>query len=354
LDHSYKLNNSTRSPDQNWDDFLFHIPGDHYTQSSLWAIVNEAIGWQVIRVTVLKDRKIIAGVQMLIKKTASFVVIGYIIKGPVFGLDEPRLIKDLFCELSRIARQNQVCFIALQPPNSATWLNLLSELGFRPSNIKMEPIATILLDLNLDQDSLLAQMKARTRYNIHLSTTKGINVREGSVQDLDTFYNLLISTSQRQQFQIYPKQFFNSMWETLNPCGHIKLFLSEYEGIVISAQVILLFGDTAVNKMIAWSGQHAKLKPNEALMWYSIIWCKRHGYRYFNLEGIEQDASFAVLNKKPVPATLKFSVTSFKLGFGGRVVTLPGVYENIYSKALRKFYENALNRAEIINFNETL
>ena len=164
-------------------------------------------------------------------------------------------------------------------------------------------------------------------------------MREGSAHDLNKYYDLLKSTSQRQQFQIYPKQFFIKMWEIFNPHDHIKIFLSEYERKLVSAQLILAFGDTVVNKMSVWSGNHADRKPNEALQWYSILWSKRHSYRYYNLEGIDQEAAQAILNNKPVPGTLKNSVTTFKLGFGGRIVQLPGVYEYIYNKALRQLYD---------------
>ena len=130
MDSSYRSNISINSSDQDWDDFLIHVPGNHYTQSSLWAKVNETLGWQAIRITILKDKRIVAGAQMMIKKSSSVTIIGYVIKGPVLSMNEPELIESLFSELSVKAKQNQICFVAIQPPDNTTWLNQLSEFGF--------------------------------------------------------------------------------------------------------------------------------------------------------------------------------------------------------------------------------
>ena len=343
LEKSYSISISNESTDQRWDEFLNNIPGNHYTQSNLWVRVNEILGWKPLRLILSKEQKIVAGVQIFIKEPASVTNIGYIIKGPIFSLDDHALREYLFSELSNLARQKKITFIALQPPDYAVWVNELSDFGFQPSNIKMEPTATILIDLYMDQESLLSQMKIQTRYNIRLSQKKGIVVREGSLNDFNAFYKILKHTARRKQFEIYPIQYFIKMWEVLCPDNHIKIFLSEFRGKLISAQLLLIFGDTVINKMGVWSGKHSNLKPNEALLWYSILWSKKNGYHYFNLEGIDKKAAQAVLINEPIPDRLKYSFTTFKLGFGGQVKQLSDVYEYIYNNGIRKFYSHIID-----------
>ena len=206
----------------------------------------------------------------------------------------------------------------------------------------MAPTATILLDLRLDLETILSQMKSRTRYNIRLSNRKGIYVEEGSEKDLDTYYNLLVATCKRQQFSIYPKKFFIKMWKVFEKNNHIKMFLLKYKGDTVGAQLVVAFGNTVINKLSVWSGEHANLKSNEALQWHTIQWSKSNYYKYYDLEGIDMDSANAILNNTPIPENLRQSVTSFKLGFGGKVVLLPGVFDHVYDQTMRLFYDNVL------------
>jgi lipid II:glycine glycyltransferase (peptidoglycan interpeptide bridge formation enzyme) len=301
------------------------------------------VGWSAVRLIARKERRIVAGAQVLFKPLGPETAVGYVPKGPVFGRDDPGLRKGLLAELSRLAQRNRIGYLVMQPPRGAAgWLEELPALGFRPSAAKMGPVATVLLDLSLDEDTMLAEMKARTRYNVRLSSRRGITVREGAARDLDMYCELVEATSRRQQFPIYPSRYFTEMWRVFEPQGQIKLFLAEHMGEVVSAQLAVGFGDTVVNKLSVWSGAQAARKPNEAVQWYAICWAKAHGYRYFDLEGIEPQAASAALRDEPIPSDLQQSVTSFKLGFGGKVLALPGVYDHIYDQSLRDFYDRIL------------
>lgn len=338
-----EFNVSCDSPDREWDNFLLQIAGSHHVQTSLWALVNAFLGWKTVRVIARQNKRIMAGAQVLFKPLSDIMAIGYVPKGPVFSDDDPTLWEALFRELSAVAETNKILFLLIQPPKNATvWLNQLSIFGFQPSKVKMGPTATILLDLNLDLDTILSQMKTRTRYNINLSFRKGLQVRKGTEKDLDTYYELFKVTSGRQQFRSIPKQYFEKMWEVLKPYGYIELFLAEYKKDVISAQLVVPFGNAVVNKLSVWSGRYANLKPNEALQWFAVCWSKGNGFRYYDLEGIDSQLAVAILHDEPVPETSKQSLSSFKLGFGGQIVLLPGVYDYIYKQEMRVLYDNAL------------
>jgi lipid II:glycine glycyltransferase (peptidoglycan interpeptide bridge formation enzyme) len=51
-----------------WDDFVATLPDGHYEQSTCWAKVRDAKGWQVLRLKIEKNGKILAGAQLLIRK----------------------------------------------------------------------------------------------------------------------------------------------------------------------------------------------------------------------------------------------------------------------------------------------
>lgn len=334
------------APDPEWDDYLTGVTGNHHVQSSLWGQVNRCLGWRAARLIATCGRTITAGAQVLFRPLSDEAAVGYVPNGPVFATDDPALRRALFSELSSLAQRHRIQFLIVQPPaNAMGWVHELPELGFKESAAKLGLTATVLLDLSLDLDAILSQMRARTRYNVRLSSRSGIRVREGAADDLDTYYQLLVTTSRRQRFAIHPKCYFADMWRFLAPAGHLKLFLAEYQGEVVSAQLAVAFGDTVVNKLSVWSGAQSAGKPNEALQWHAICWARSHGYRYLDLEGIDPRAAAAVLGGHPLPPDLQQSFSLFKLGFGGTTLLLPGTYDHIYDQPMRAFYDLILAHA---------
>jgi lipid II:glycine glycyltransferase (peptidoglycan interpeptide bridge formation enzyme) len=194
------------------------------------------------------------------------------------------------------------------------------------------------LDLQQDQEVMLAEMRAKTRHNIRHSQRSGVTVREGTAAELHDYYHLVAATSQRKNFSVFPEEYFSAMWRSLRPHGYIKLFLAEFKGEIVSAQIAIPFGDTVINKLSVWSGQHASQHPNEALMWGAIAWAKAHGYRYYDFEGIDPTVARLILQQQDLPDSLKHTVTTFKLGFGGEVKFFPGVYGYIPNAFLRGIY----------------
>lgn len=97
-----------------------------------------------------------------------------------------------------------------------------------------------------------------------------MTVREGTERDLGIYYRLVVATSQRQRFRPYSREYFLEMWRIFDPHGYIKLFVAEYEGEAVAAQLAIPFGDTMITKLPVWSGCHGKRQPNELLHWTAI------------------------------------------------------------------------------------
>jgi len=336
---TYQVKLSRELNDTEWDEFLEKSPGGHHVQTSLWAQVKASLGWNSLRILILRSDEIVAGAQILMRTVPLVGAIGYVSKGPVVAVEDPVLEELVVAELQRTARANRIQHLTVQPPGIVKQLpEELAKAGFQRSSMEVAPTATVLLDLSRDLDTILADMNRKTRYNVRLGQRKGITVREGNEQDLPEYYRILTTTSQRQSFSIYPEYYFAEMWRVLSPHGYIKLFLAEFEGELVSAQLAVPFGDTVINKLSVWSGQHGSRRPNEALQWAAITWAKSQGYRFYDFEGIRPEAARAVLNQETIPEALKQTVTSFKLGFSDHVVFFPPAYDYVYNPLFRWFY----------------
>ena len=90
-------------------------------------------------------------------------------------------------------------------------------LLYRDVAFRVNPFATHIrhewvLDLRPDEKTILAGMKEKWRYNIRLAGRKGIVVRRGEGQaDLDTFYRIYETTSERDQFFIHDKSHYEDI-----------------------------------------------------------------------------------------------------------------------------------------------
>jgi len=322
--------------DRQWDNFLNQIPGVYFAQSSLWAAAKSFQGWDTLRLTVRQRDDIVGGIQMLTREMPVLGNVGYVSRGPVLRDDDPDLMSQLVGKLLQQAGHNRTQALILQPHGLGKGPGkILLDKGFRPTERSVAPVHTLLLDLEPSSDDILAQMTSRTRYNVRLSGRKEIAIREGTDDDLNGFIQLARMTGERQGFVVPTASFLQRLWERFAPEGHIKLFLAEYRQEVISAQLAISFGDTVFNKLTVWSGKQGKRKPNDGLMWGAIQWAKTNGYRKYDFGGLSPKGANHYQDKEPLPEELKGTVTSFKLGFGGRIVTTPQAYLYVGNSFLR-------------------
>jgi lipid II:glycine glycyltransferase (peptidoglycan interpeptide bridge formation enzyme) len=326
--YDVRVSSATRDPD--WDRFISAAPGGHHLQSSYWGAVKAALGWRVVRVLVTSGGCLRAGAQLLVRRLPALGSIGYVALGPVLDRDDDTLHERTIDGVLAAARDDRTLLLVVQPPagQERTGARLRAR-GFRRAGHPVEPYptTTVVADLSATEDSLLAAMKPKTRYNIRLAQRRGVRVREGDDHDVATFHRLLTTTGQRQGFGVPSRDYFAALMRIMAPGGHAKIFLAEVDGRPLSAALVIPFGRTVSYKRGAWSGTDGHLHPNELLHWSAMRWAKRQGYRYYDFEGIE-----------PPSAPARRSVTEFKLGFGGDVVRFPAAYERIANPALRGGY----------------
>ena len=75
------------------------------------------------------------------------------------------------------------------------WLLALQRRGFHVNPYATHVRHKWVLDIRPSEETLLAEMKEKWRYNIRLAGRKGVTVRQGQGQaDLDTFYRIYETT----------------------------------------------------------------------------------------------------------------------------------------------------------------
>lgn len=337
---TYKFRISTNPSDPAWDAFVGNTSSGHHAQSSLWAQVKTSLGNRTaIRIIAYDKAQIVAGVQLIIQTLPLVGAIGYVIKGPIGPVNDPLLNKSLMDQLHQVAKTHDILCLLIQPPDDGwCWAEYLQCWGFVRNATQITPTATTVIDLSQHIDQICREMKKSKRRGIRRAERDGVQIREGSEADLEIFHAILVTASERQHYTPFPKEYFVDMWRILKPSDHMKLFLAEYDSEIVSAHIVVAFGNTVTAKQGGWSGRHSIHRPNELLDWVTLTWAKSQGYRYYDFEGIDSEAAEALARGHGLPQQHQQSPTSYKIEFGGEIRQFPPTYYYIYNPALRWLY----------------
>jgi len=339
---SVRMSRESRDPD--WDSFLALCPGGHHEQTSLWGEVKGCYGWQPLRVVLSRGKRILGGVQILTRSFGRWGRIGYVMRGPAAVSDDPELIEFILRQLDRAATSEKLAYLVVVPPyNGNIFEPGLARLGFRQKPSLLPPTgvmtATLLLDLSMDLESIMAQMRKKTRQHLRRAAREVVTVREGTGPDVETFRQLMWALCERRGDSPSPpqKDFFENLWRVFHPSGFVRLFIAEFEGHVISASLTFPFGDTVRSWKVGWAGDHAEVYPNEMLYWEIIRWSKHNGYRFFDFVQIDNSLARTLQQGDPVDWASIHGPSNFKIGFGGSPVLLSEPYYRFYHPLLRIF-----------------
>jgi peptidoglycan pentaglycine glycine transferase (the first glycine) len=328
--------------DSEWDSFVKSVPRGDHLQSSPWAAFKASYDWSPIRILIKRDGVIIAGVQILRRRVFGVLTIAHALQGPVISSYEPWLLETIMQQLAQFTRANNISYLVIQPACDCSAIDVLEKNGFRISPFLAGTRATLIIDLSQELSALLKKMRRTTRNNIRIGYDQGIWIREGRENDLPFFHRLLEVTGRRHKGVSESKEYYLGLWKSLEPSGHVKLFLAGYQADILSGVLLVPYGNTAVMKAFGWRGGRRRLRPNELLIWRAIGWSKENGFLNFDLNGIAVSAARALQSGQSLPESEKSTTTRFKLGFGGSIVLLPATYEYIPQRAMRLFFSTLI------------
>ncbi|HVB73886.1 MAG TPA: peptidoglycan bridge formation glycyltransferase FemA/FemB family protein, partial [Ktedonobacteraceae bacterium] len=191
---------------QQWNDFVANSACCNITQSYEWGDLAPHLGAEALRVGVVdEDGKLCAAMLVLITR-APVLRRNYFYapRGPVIDDPASPALTVLLNFVKAEARKRGAFMLKVEPSvadGDPAWLTALGKHGFCPNPYATHVRHEWILDLRPDEKDILAGMKEKWRYNVRLAARKGITVRRGEGQaDLDTFYHIYETTSERDQF----------------------------------------------------------------------------------------------------------------------------------------------------------
>jgi peptidoglycan pentaglycine glycine transferase (the first glycine) len=332
-----------------WNAQAAQMPEAHVLQSWEWGEFKEGHGWRARRLKWETDGGPVLA-QVLVRSMLRGLKILYVPRGPLADWVSPQARAAALDELQALARRERAVLIKIDPgqplaigdlgherpqPAGVALQAELVRRGWQFSREQVQFRNTVVLDLRLGPEALLAGMKQKTRYNVRLAERRGVTVRHGSLQDLELLYRLYAETSARDGFLIRPAGYYHDAWGRFMQAGMAQAFVAEVAGEPVAALVVLVFAGRAVYMYGMSRDAHRDKMPNHLLQWRAICWAQQQGCHAYDFWGApdEFDASDGM-----------WGVWKFKEGFGGRVVRGLGAWDYAPSPGLYRLYAVMLPR----------
>ena len=307
-----------------WQKIIAEFPEANFLQSPSYGRMNELLGEKVI-VEEFKGGGGTSGRALMIVRNARRGRYLEIPCGPLINWGDKEMVARALEKITEVARAEKCVFVRIRPQLTVNAKNLqiLADLGLKKSPMHLAAEHTVMLDLGLTEEELLAGMRRQTRYDVRRAEKLGITVsRDNSEEIFREFHRVQTETAKRQGF-VPPslkvllagrEAFGDSIWiyvaktEAGEPVAYGLVIRDGHEGDYYEA------ASTELNR---------KLPGAYALLWQAMRDLKKEGAERFNLWGIAP---------KGQPGHRYAGVTTFKTGFGGEVVEYVPAHDLVISK----------------------
>ncbi|MFA6383380.1 MAG: peptidoglycan bridge formation glycyltransferase FemA/FemB family protein [Parcubacteria group bacterium] len=198
----------------------------------------------------------------------------------------------------------------------------------------MQPRELFIIDITKSEEDLLSEMKSKTRYNIKVAQKHDvkISVTDKSQPDsrkyLENFLELVKVTTKRDGITPHPENYYRQMFETI-PAENLKLYIAEYKNKIITANIVIHYGNTATYLHGASDNESRNVMAPYLLQWQAILDAKKAGLARYDFGGVKigDDNSWS-------------GITKFKTGFSPETkpIEFSGSYDIVINPVKYNLY----------------
>jgi len=357
-----------------WDCFVVAHPDAHILQTSPWGALKAGFGWADERVglalrqaslgyardrqgrllrqaslgyardrqTGLQGHELVAGAQVLYRRLpAGLGCLAYVPKGPLVDWADEEQPSVLLAALDRAARSRRAVVLTVEPdlPDEPLHRERLRALGFRPAAFSaVQPRRTLVVDISPDEETILAAIKSKTRYNVRLAGRRGVTVREAAESDLPAFHALMAATATRDRFGVHSPAYYEAAYRLFVPRSWARLLLAEVEGEPVAALMVFALPPRAWYFYGASGSAHREKMPTYLLQWEAVRWAKSLGCTTYDLWGVPDEDKVTLEAQFTQRHDGLWGVYRFKRGFGGQLVRSVGAWDRVYAPLRYQLY----------------
>jgi CelD/BcsL family acetyltransferase involved in cellulose biosynthesis len=147
---------------------------------------------------------------------------------------------------------------------------------------KLSYFITSVLALDPDPMKVWDGFKGKNvRTEVRQATKKGIEVREGTREDLEQFYRLFANLRLKHGVPPQPFGFFDNLWRHLWP-DHLHLLVATYRGKHVASMLNLGYGQTIAGAYLGSDLAYRSYRVHQLLYWKTMELGCLKGYRFFD------------------------------------------------------------------------
>ncbi len=173
-----------------WEKFVLSFSEANFLQSFNWGEFHQKMGKVVKRVGFYQEEKLI-GVMLCIKEKAKRANYLTIPGGPLINWDNKTHVRAFRKTVEDLARGEMCSFVRVRSQlfENETNSELFKKLGFKNAPMHLHAELTRQLDLQKEEEQLLAEMRKTTRYEIKQAIKMGIKIKTSQdPDDINDFY----------------------------------------------------------------------------------------------------------------------------------------------------------------------
>lgn len=315
-----------------WDDFVMECEPAHYEQTSWWASVESEDGWTAKYIVCREGIRIVAGAMVLVRRRNRIGLVGYVFRGPLVRRDltaPARAQRPLIAGLKRLARGEHLVVLIVVPPYDGDELaRALLDQGFMNHPRSLPPcglpLGTLTVDLRQGYEAIEQRYRRTTKWEIKRAVQKGLDVQLGAAQDLETFWSRHQDLCRRRGVisNVPGFEYACRVWREFHQHGRAWMFNAVLDGKVLCSLICLAAGNWFYAWRIGWTATAEKVYPTQTVFARAIQAATEAGYHFFDFMAIDPDDAVRLERGEEVRTTSS-GMTFFKMGFGGKIRTLP-------------------------------
>jgi lipid II:glycine glycyltransferase (peptidoglycan interpeptide bridge formation enzyme) len=322
--------NEIAADEATWDAAVMSC-GGHLLQSWRWGTFKEHFGWDVERIAVPREGG--AALAQVLFRNKAGMSIGYIPRGPAWSPDDQDAVEALWARLDEVARRRRTLTIIVeldqQLPDQSRSSRLLV-----PGPEPIQPTRSVKVEL-LDDQALLDQMHAKTRYNVRLALRRGVTTRlvDQPNDSVGQFYDMLQDTAARNDFIVHSPDYYREFLRVFG--ADACLAFAEVDGKVAAGAIAAVFGVEGIYMYGASSTRDRAHGAAFLLQHEMMRWARSRGARRYDLWGIpdyDPESSVSASGDRLASSTGndRRGLYEFKTRFGGSIVRYPPPLERVY------------------------
>jgi len=313
---------------EEWEAFQTRQPWAQFTQSWAWGEFRKNRGCPVKRFVLADDSgKWLVAVQGEYRHKKFGLGYWFAARGPVFDstVDKQQrrpMFEELLQKMFAQGKLPRCLFWRFEPIIQPESGERFVPTRFQRS-LALNPISTLRLNLEPDEEELLAAMHPKTRYNIRVGEKHDVKARLTShPADVDRFLKLMSETAARDKFVQHDDSHLVKTFQTLASAGMARLRVAELNGAMLAGNMEIAYGDTVTYLYGASSHMMRNAMAPYPLHWDAIRTAKREGYKWYDFWGVNPELKSSIFYKPSWEG-----ITRFKLGWGGKRTDLVGTWD---------------------------